>query len=100
MLVFVDFRPRWTEFSPEELWELWEREGEAALGAKEAGKVVALYKVSGQRRVLGVLDVESPDELDRILSAGLPMSHFLEFAEVLPVREYADFVDDLKRRWQ
>ena len=40
---------------------------EAALGTVEAGKIVAIYKVSGQRRVLAVIDVESPDELDQII---------------------------------
>ncbi len=77
----------------------WE-EANAALAAKEAGKVVALYKVSGQRRVLTVLDVESHDELDRIWMAGLPMARHLELKEVLPVREYEAFADDVRRRWQ
>ena len=30
----------------DELWEVWEEETKAALGAMEAGKIVALYKVS------------------------------------------------------
>lgn len=32
--------------------------------------------------------------------AGLPMAHDLTMAEVPPVREYAAFADDVKRRWQ
>jgi muconolactone delta-isomerase len=71
--------------SQEELWEAWEEEAEAALAAKEAGTVVGLYKVSGQRRVLAVLDVESHDELDRIWMGALPMARYLELKEVFPI---------------
>jgi muconolactone delta-isomerase len=84
----------------DELWEAWEEEANAALAAKDAGKVVGLYKVSGQRRVLAVLDVEDHDELDQIWMTGLPMARHLELKEVLPVREYEAFADDVRRRWQ
>jgi muconolactone delta-isomerase len=80
--------------------ELWEEETKAALGAMEAGKIVALYKVSGQRRVIGVFDVESTDEMDQIIMAGLPMAEYLTFEQVLPVREYAAFAEDIRRRWE
>lgn len=83
----------------EELWDAWEPETEAALGAKKAGKVVDLYKVSGQRRALVILDAESHDELDRILMAGLPMAHHLEMEEVLPLRTYESFAQDIRSRW-
>jgi muconolactone D-isomerase len=67
----------------------------------EAGKMVTLYKVSaGQRRVIGVLDVESTDELDQIIMAGLPMVEYLTFEQVLPAREYASFAEDIRRRWE
>lgn len=58
------------------------------------------YKVVGQRRVVGIVNLESHDELDRIATAGLPMAHVLEVEELLPVREYSDFADDVKRRWK
>jgi muconolactone delta-isomerase len=99
MLVFVDFRINPKEWSLDELWDNLEKETEAALQAVEAGKIVNIYKVSGQRRVLAVLDVESHDELDRIIMAGLPIAHNLEIAEILPVREYADFAGDVHQRW-
>lgn len=86
--------------SLDELWKVWEEETKAALGAMEAGKIVALYKVSGQRRVIGVLDAESTDELDQIIMAGLPMAEYLTFEQVLPVREYASFAEDIRRRWE
>lgn len=99
MLVFVDVRVDPKHLTQDELWEFWEAETEAALGAKEAGKLVAAYKVSGQRRVLAVLDVDSHDELDGILMSGLPMAHHLEIAEILPVREYESFAADIRNRW-
>jgi muconolactone delta-isomerase len=82
-----------------ELWEAWEEEANAALAAKDAGTVVNLYKVCGQRRVLVLLDVESHDELDQIWMT-LPMARYLELKEVLPIREYEAFADDVRRRWQ
>ncbi len=53
-----------------------------------------------QRWVIGVLDVESTDELDQIIMAGLPMAEYLTFEQVLPVREYAAFAEDIRRRWE
>ena len=100
MLIFVDVRVDPKEMSQEELWEAWEEEANAALAAKDAGKVVALYKVCGQRRVLALLDVESHDELDQIWMAALPMARYLGLKEVLPMREYEAFADDVRRRWQ
>ena len=44
--------------------------------------------------------MESHDELDQILMSALPMAHYLEFEEILPVRAYEDFANDVKRRWQ
>ena len=44
MLVFVDIKVGPKGLS---LDELWEEETKAALSAMEAGKIVALYKVSG-----------------------------------------------------
>ncbi len=83
-----------------ELWDIWEKEAEATLGALKAGKLKALYKVAGQRRVIGILDADSHDEIDRLLLAGLPMAHYLEFEEIVPVRAYENFAEDVKRRWK
>ncbi len=66
----------------------------------EVGKIVSLYKVSGQRPMIGILDVESTDELDQITMAGLPMAEYLAFEQVLPVREYASFAEDIRQRWE
>ena len=84
----------------DELWEVWEEVTKAALGAVEVGKIVSLYKVSGQRPKIGILDVESTDELDQIIMSGLPRAEYLAFEQVLPVREYASFAEDIRRRWE
>jgi muconolactone delta-isomerase len=64
------------------------------------GVIKSLYEVAGQRRVIGIVEVESHDQLDLIVMGALPMSHHLTLEEVLPVREYADFAEDVGRRWQ
>jgi hypothetical protein len=48
------------------MWDVWEKEAEAAIAAKSSGKIVNLWKVAGQRRVLAVVDAESHDEMDQI----------------------------------
>ncbi len=100
MLFFFNVRVDHTGVSADELWDEWEKEVAAAEGAISAGKIKNLYKVSGQRRVLGIIDADSDDELDRIFMAALPMAHMLEFEEILPVREYADFDSDVRARWK
>ena len=100
MLFFVKVRVKHEGMSLDELWDLWEEEAKSALDAKTAGKVKGLYKVTGQRRVLAIADVDSHDELDRILMAGVPMANVLEVEEILPIREYEHFAEDVKRRWK
>ena len=100
MLFFVKVRVEPKNLSQDELWDAWAAEAEGALEAKAAGKIVGLYKVSGQRRVLAIVNVESHDELDRIFMAGKPLSHYLEFEEIMAVREYEAFAGDLKSRWK
>ena len=100
MLFHVSFRVEHTRLDRDEFWDEWERETQAALGAIEAGVIKSLYKVAGQRRVIGIVEVESHDQLDLIVMGALPMSHHLTLEEVLPVREYAYFAEDVGRRWQ
>ena len=99
MLFFVDFRVNPKGWSFDEMWDEWEKETEAALGAVEAGIILNVYKVSGQRRVLAIVDVESHDQLDQIIMGQLPIAHNLEIAEIVPVRQYADFAEDVRARW-
>jgi muconolactone delta-isomerase len=76
---------------------IWQREGAAALGAMEAGAVKHLWKVAGQRVVLAIVDLPSPEDLDRAL-AGLPIVREMGpgvKTEALPLYDYATFVEDL-----
>jgi muconolactone D-isomerase len=100
MLYFFKVRVEPKEWSFDEMWNRWEKQAEAALATKASGKMVALYKVAGQRLVIGVIDAVSHDELDQIFMAALPIAHNLEFEEILPVREYESFASDVKRRWK
>ena len=95
MPIFVKVRVEPKALSLDQPWEIWEKEAGAAEGAVEAGKFVAAHRVAGQRRVIGVDDVDSPNEL-----AGLPTAHHPEFGEILAVREYKDVASDTRRRWQ
>ena len=45
MLVYVDIRVNTKDMTFDELWDAWEDETKAALGAMEAGKLAAAYKV-------------------------------------------------------
>jgi muconolactone D-isomerase len=100
MLYFFKVRVLHETMSFDQLWDAWEEETNAAKGGMDAGLIKVAYKVVGQRRVVGIINIDSHDELDRILMAGLPMAHVLEWEELLPVREYTDFADDVKRRWK
>lgn len=100
MLYYFKVRIEPKDWSLDELWNRWEKQAEAALAKKAAGKIVTLYKVAGQRRVVGIVDVESHDELDQWIMADMPIAHNLEFEEIWPVREYENFARDVKRRWK
>jgi hypothetical protein len=62
--------------------------------------IVALYKVVGQRRVLIIVEAQSHEEIDRTLMAALPLAPYEELEEILPLRAYERFADDVKLRWQ
>jgi muconolactone D-isomerase len=49
--------------------------------------------------VLAIMDGDSADELDQILMAGLPMAEYLNYEQVLPLREYTAFAEDIRNRW-
>ena len=68
MLFFVRFdvtQP--ANVSNEDLIGIWMREAEAAIGAMDAGAVPHLWKVAGQRVVLGVIDLPTAEDLDGLL---------------------------------
>ena len=98
MLFFVRFdvtQP--ANVSNQDLVETWKREAQAAIGAMDAGAVPHLWKVSGQRVVLGILDVPTAEDVERAL-AGLPIIREMGAGvktEALPVYDYRIFGSDL-----
>ena len=94
MLFFVRFdvtQP--ANVSNKDLIAIWMREAEAAIGAMDAGAVPHLWKVAGQRVVLGVVDVPTAEDLDRALG-GLPIIQEMGAGvktEALPIYEYRQF---------
>jgi muconolactone D-isomerase len=99
MLFFVRFDVRQPDALPNaDLVETWKREATAALGAKQAGAVVHLWKVAGQRVVLAVVDMPSAEDLDRALG-GLPIIREMGggvHTEALPIYDYETFAGDLE----
>jgi muconolactone D-isomerase len=86
--------------SQKDLFAIWAREAEAALGAKQAGVVVDLWKCVGMRRIVAVVNVDGPDTLDQILF-DLPImkEHGQHIqVEVTALRRYEDFAADVKKR--
>lgn len=101
MLYLLNFTVEYSEgMGQQGLFSIWAEEAGAALGAKEAGVVVDLWKVVGERKVVAVVDVEGPDMLDQILF-DLPimrkMGNHVQ-VDVKSLRRYEDFAEDVKER--
>ncbi len=101
MLYHLDFRVEYSaSMSQKDLFSIWAREAEAAIGAKKAGVVVDLWKCVGERRVIAIVEADGPDMLDQIL-LDLPImqengQHVQ--VEVTALRRYEDFAADVKKR--
>jgi muconolactone delta-isomerase len=77
----------------EEVWNLEPEEGKAA---SEGFKLLGMYKVAGQRRVIANVEIDTAEELDRVILARLPMREVLEFEAIWPVRSFEGFLDDCR----
>ena len=101
MLFHLDFHVEYpADMSQKGRFAIWAEEADAALGAKQAGVVVDLWKCVGERRVVAVVEVESHDALDQIL-LDLPImqQHGQHVhVEVTALRRYEDFAADVKDR--
>ncbi len=101
MLYLLDFNVEYpATMTQKELFSIWSEEADAALGAKEAGVVVDLWKCVGQRRIVAIVNVDSPDVLDQIL-LDLPImklhgQHVQ--VQITSLRRYEDFAADVKSR--
>ena len=101
MLFHLDFQVEYSaEMSQNDLFTIWKEEAGAALGAKEAGVVVDLWKAVGSRRVIAILSVDSMDMLDQILLDLPIMQKMGQHVQVgvTPLRRYEDFASDVSER--
>ena len=101
MLFLLEFNVEYPAgMSQSDLFQIWAREADAALGAKQAGAVVDLWKCVGQRRVVAVVNIDSHDTLDQILLDLPIMKEHGQHVhiDVTPLRRYEDFAADVKQR--
>ena len=101
MLFHLEFTVGYgADMSQGDLFDIWAEEAGAALGAKDAGVVVDLWKAAGMRKVFAILKVESHDMLDQI-SFDLPimkrMGQHVDI-KVTAIRPYENFASDVKER--
>lgn len=101
MLFHLDFHVEYgSDMSQNDLFTIWAEEAGVALGAKEAGVVVDLWKAVGMRRVIAIVNVDSVDTLDQIL-LDLPimkkMGQHVQ-VDVTALRTYEAFASDVKER--
>ena len=101
MLYLLDFNVEYpAAMSQKDLFQIWAREADAALGAKDAGAVVDLWKVVGERRVVAVVNIDTPDALDQVLMDLPIMQEHGQHVHVTvkALRRYEDFAADVKER--
>ncbi|MGK7955986.1 MAG: muconolactone Delta-isomerase [Crocosphaera sp.] len=100
MLYLLDFQ---VEYGPTmtqtDLFSIWSKEAEVALNAKKAGTVVDLWKCVGERRVIAIVNVDSPDTLDQILFTLPIMKTMGQYVnvKVTSLRRYEDFATDVNQ---
>jgi muconolactone D-isomerase len=94
MLIYMQMR--WNIENRITLDEVWDLEINEGPTASQHFKIVALYKVAGQKRVLAIIDAESAEALDRAILGHLPMREYLEFEAIWPLRTFEGFLEDCK----
>ena len=80
--------------------EVWDLEVEEIEAAQSGFKILGMYKVAGQKRVLAVVDIPSADDLDRTIMGRLPLREYLEFEAIWPLRPFEDFIDDCRTHFE
>jgi hypothetical protein len=76
--------------------EVWDLEIEEAEAAKDGFKLIAMYKVAGQRRVIAIVEIATAEDLDRVVLGRLPMREVLEFEAIWPLRSFDGFLEDCR----
>jgi muconolactone delta-isomerase len=101
MLYLLDFHIEYpATMAQKDLFAIWAREADAAVGAKSAGAVVDLWKCVGSRRIVAVVNVDGPDTVDQILMDLPTMKEHGQHVrvDVTPLRRYEDVAADVKKR--
>ena len=94
MIFFMQMR--WNIEGRLKLEEVWDLEIEEAKAAKDGFKLIGMYKVAGQRRVIAIVEIESAEELDRAILGRLPLREYLEFEAIWPLRSFDGFLEDCR----
>lgn len=92
----VDYDPSMTQL---DLFKIWAEEAKVALKAKKAGRVLDLWKVVAERKVLAIVCVENPEDVDR-MSLDLPIMKKMGDrvrVECKSIRPVHDWVEDLQK---
>jgi muconolactone delta-isomerase len=89
------------DLSNKEFYTVWRQEAEAALAAVKAGAIKGIWKVAGRPEVIAILDLPTADDLDQAIHS-LPIwklgySHFARDVEIVPLRPYENWAEDLKK---
>jgi len=89
MIFFLQMR--WNIENRLSFKEVWDLEIEEGKAAQSGFKIVGMYKVAGQRRVIAIVDIPSADDLDRTIMGHLPLREYLEFEAICreAVREFS-----------
>lgn len=87
--------------SNKEFYGVWEKEAEAVVAALKADAIEAVYKVAGSPEVIGILNVNTADDLDHALHSmpiwKLGYSHVVAEVKWTPLRPYEVWAEDLKQ---
>jgi muconolactone delta-isomerase len=96
LTVIFYMQMRWNIEGRLTLNEVWDLEIEESKVAKDGFKILHMYKVAGQRRVIAIVETESAENLDRMILGRLPMREVLEFETIWPLRSFDGFLEDCK----
>ncbi len=81
-----------SEWNAEKVADYLKRERETSQKYQKSGQWVYLWRVAGQYANISILDVESPDELHRIISE-LPLFPYMKI-EVTPLCKHPNSVKE------